>query len=354
MTLASRTVARLLASTVLLSQLVGCGARPPPSFAPMPAEVAGQHFSVVGDLQGTMLVERLVCREDNRAERQQLLPEIARTRPAFVVMLGDLVSWGASASDWSELDEQTTLLRRMNVGVLAVPGNHDYYGGERLRRYFARLPHLHRHRWYERRYGALALIFLDSNAGRLRRYEWREQQRWYEATLSRLDADPSVRGVLVFLHHSPWTNSSVVDDDGDVLSTFVPAFRRKKKTMAMLSGHAHGYERFEAWGKALIVSGGGGGPRGPLLTGSQRRHPDEMFAGPALRNFNFLELTQLRSGLHTEVVGLPKESQTFCRMEAFDLPWPAGTTANDALPEAPTSERATLRDCYQPAPKAAR
>lgn len=348
-------MARLLAGAALLSQLVGCEGRPPPRFAPIPADFTGRSFSVIGDLQGTLLVERLFLgREDNQRERRQLLPEIARARPAFVVMLGDLVSWGASASDWNELDDQAAALRRMNVGVLAVPGNHDYYGGERLRRYFARLPHLHGRRWYERRYGALGMIFLDSNAGPLRRQDWLEQRRWYETTLSRLDADPSVLGVLVFLHHSPLTNSSVVDDDRDVLSTFVPAFRRATKTMAMLSGHAHGYERFEAWGKAFIVTGGGGGPRNPLLTGRERRHPDEQFAGPPLRDFNFLELTLVRSGLHTEVVGLPKGSRTFCRMEAFELPWPAGATAGAALPEAPTSERAALRDCYRLERKAPR
>ena len=153
----------------------------------------------------------------------------------------------------------------------------------------------------------------------------------------------------MFLHHAPLTNSSLVGDDQNVLQSLVPNFRRRKKTMAMLTGHAHGYERFQRWGKTFIVTGGGGGPRSPLLTGNDRRNPDDEFAGPAVRNFNFVELSLTARGLHAFVVGLPKGSSRFCRMESFDLPWPAGERTDAPLATATSeTQRDWLAACYAP------
>jgi hypothetical protein len=121
------------------------------------------------------------------------------------------------------------------------------------------------------------------------------------------------------LHHAPYTNSSLVSDAIDVRQAFVPAFFASRKTRAMVTGHAHGYERFVREGKTFIVTGGGGGPRFPLLQGGERRHPDDQFCGPALRHFNFVEFTVHDTGLHGDVIGLPKGSRFFCRMDAFDL-----------------------------------
>ena len=90
----------------------------------------------------------------------------------------------------------------------------------------------------------LGMIFVDSNAEPLGRDRWEAQSRWYEATLNAFQSDDAVRAILVFLHHAPVTNSSLVDDDANVVRTFVPSFLKKEKTLAMFTGHAHGYERF--------------------------------------------------------------------------------------------------------------
>lgn len=342
---------RLRVAWVLV--LTGCGVPPAPTFAGDPHYAPERHFTVVGDLQGTLGVEKwLLGREDNARERARLVPTLARSSPAFVVMLGDLVAWGASDSDWGDFDRQTGALRRAQTPVFAVPGNHDYFGGDRLRRYFARLPHLGHQRWYERRYGPLALLFVDSNAGRLRAFEARRQRAWFEAALERLDCDDSVLGVLVFLHHAPFTNSSLVSDDTDVLRSFVPAFLRSKKTLVMLTGHAHGYERFEQSGKMFVVSAGGGGPRSPLRIDS--RHLDR-FRGPERRHFNFVELSLSRAGLHATVVGLPKSDPSepappLCQMETFVVPWPEGSHPPSELAAAPLHSRRGLPACYAKQP----
>jgi len=287
-----------------------------------------------------------VWRENNDPERRHLLPELASASPSFVVMVGDLVSWAGSSGRWREFDERSKDLRARGIPVLAVPGNHDYWGDDELRLYFAHFPEIGGQRWYERRYGPLALIFLDSNAGPLGPREWDAQRRWYEAALDRLQSDESVGAILVFLHHAPFTNSTIVDDDDNVVRSFVPPFMQNKKTLVMLTGHAHGYERYAREGKSFIVTGGGGGPRGRLLCGDERRHHDDLFRGPRLRNFNFVEWSLESQGLHAYVVGLPKGERTFCRMEEFDLPWPSGTR----VPALPSSVRPPrdLAACYPP------
>jgi Icc-related predicted phosphoesterase len=335
----------LLTGMVAAWGLVDCSAYRAPPFALGPASSGSdQHFTVIGDLQSTLAVE--AWRENNDAERRRLLPEVARRKPAFVIMVGDLVSWGSSRERWQEFDQRSADLRRHGIPVLPVPGNHDYWGDADLGLYFAHFPEIRGQRWYERRYGSVAMVFLDSNLDVLRREQRDEQRRFYETTLLRLDADDRVRGVLVFLHHAPVTNSSVVRDDADVLRDFVPAFASSTKTLALVTGHAHGYERFERNGKAFIVTAGGGGPRGPLLAANERRHHDDLFRGPPVRNFNFVEFRPSERGLHAYVVGLPKGERRFCRMEEFDLLWPGGESRPTVAP--PTGARLPedLPECY--------
>jgi Calcineurin-like phosphoesterase len=324
----------------------GCGAGRVPVLSTVPpaspASESLKHFSVMGDLQGTLVWERIFGREDNAAERKLLVPEMAQARPAFVVLLGDLVTWGNSAQRWAEFDEQTQSLRDGGIPVLPVPGNHDYFGGGKLRRYFARFPGLHRRHWYERRYGGLALLLLDSNAGPLSRQQWQAQRCWFEQRLQWLDAEASVQGVLVFLHHTPLTNSTNVGDNMDVARDLLQPFLRAQKTMALFAGHAHGYERFPAGAKAIVVSAGGGGPRTELLKGDARRHPDDQARLPSPRPFNFVEVGVTASGLHAEVVGLKKGERTFCRLDHFDLRWPG---VQRAAPRSPPSPRSVLPTC---------
>jgi hypothetical protein len=321
---------------------MGCARYTAPVFADGPPPALRGHFAVIGDLQSTMSVE--AWRENNDPERRRLLPEVARRNPAFVVMVGDLVSWGGSTERWKEFDERTKGLRSRAIAVLPVPGNHEYFGGADLGLYFAHFPGISGKRWYERRYGPLALVFLDSNATELDPSAWNEQRTWYDATLDRLEKDDGVRGILVFLHHPPITNSSVVDDDPHVLEAFVPHFLEKTKTLAMITGHAHGYERFERQGKAFIVTAGGGGPRSALRQGDERRHADDLFHGPPLRHFNFVEFTVESKALHAVVVGLPKGETTFCQMEEFDLGWIGGPLGAEVI-DRPLPDRVG-RDCY--------
>jgi 3',5'-cyclic AMP phosphodiesterase CpdA len=227
-------------------------------------------IAFIGDTQETLLIERLLGREDNRAESIRLIAAIAQARPTLVVHLGDLVAL-STARAWRSFD---TLVRPLHgVARVAIRGNHDLWGRAHVveREWSARFPSQTR----LVRAGATAIVLLDSN---LRDAAWNEQREWLARTLGQLDGDDTYARVLVCVHHPPRTNSTVTSDDVDVARDLLPAFVASRKTRAMLSGHVHAYEHFEIDGpfgvKHLVVAGGAGGPRVRLHTGARARHVD--------------------------------------------------------------------------------
>lgn len=321
---------RVIASLVRRVGYVRSG--PPRSFHPFPFDGAVDpgrtgRFVVVSDLQRTSSIE--LWRESNVDERARIVREIAALGPDFVAILGDLVFYGASEVDWAELDALGLPLREARVPVLPVLGNHECWWSPRaaLKHYFARFPHLHGRRWYSLAHGALGLLFLDSNQRWMSAAQWKEQLAWYAGELARFDRDPAVRGVLVMLHHPPYTNSTVTSDELHVQRDIVPAFFSARKTLAMLSGHVHSYERFTRAGKMFVVTGGGGGPRMRLATGQRRRHQDDLFDGPPLRGFHFLTFSLSRTGVEVAMRGIEKGGRDFSTMDAFTLRW-----AEESLP----------------------
>ncbi|MGE5717950.1 MAG: metallophosphoesterase family protein [Acidobacteriota bacterium] len=286
-------------------------------------EVRAGRFAVVGDLQRTSRAE--FWRESNPEERRRLVAEIAARGPDFVVALGDLVFHGSSRRDWEAFDALTAPLRAAGVPILPILGNHEYWTrrGPALRNAVARFPRLAASRWYDDTYGPLRLVFLDSNERALGAAAWHEEIGWLKTELARADAEEGVKGVMVFVHHPPYTNSTVTGDELHVRKAFVPAFTGAGKTIAMISGHVHSYEHFVRGGKAFLVAGGGGGPRVRLARGAKRRHADDVFEGPEVRHFHFLLCTPDDPGLDVEVVGLEKGKDTFFPLTRFTLAWPS-------------------------------
>ena len=66
-----------------------------------------------------------------------------------------------------------------------------------------------------------------------------------------------------------------------------------------------------------------------LHEGPRRRHADDVFGGPALRSFHFLQFTPSAEGLEAVVCGLEKGGSDFAPMERFRMTWPdaGGETA---------------------------
>lgn len=304
-----------------VSSLSGRAPLPAPkAFASvLPPYHAGARFAVVGDVQPTGWIE--FWRESNPVERRLLLTAVAAERPDFVVFTGDLVFDGSSAAQWAELDLLATPLHESAIAAFAVLGNHDYWGGGRGRRFFDRFPEMAGQNRLVLAFGPVRLVLLDSNVGEMTAPEWTAQRRWVEDTLASFDSDPSVGGVLVVLHHPPFTNSTVTGDEPHVARDLVPPFLAARKTVAMLSGHVHSYERFRRSGKTFVVSGAAGGPRARLAIDDARRHPDDLFSGPALRGFEFLVVSVDDAGLEVEVRGLDKGGHVFSTIDRFALPF---------------------------------
>jgi Icc-related predicted phosphoesterase len=304
--------------------LAACSSAPPPRplSAPLPPYRDGARLVVLGDVQRTSKLE--VWREDNPHERARILAGVAEASPDLVAFTGDLVFDGGADDHWSEFDDLASPIRARSIPVITAFGNHEYWGGRRAaeKNVFSRIPLTQKRHWYSVAFGPLRLVVLDSNDSQLSKEEWQEQRRWYEETLDTADASAQTRGVLVLLHHPPFTNSTVTSDEPAVQSAFVPGLLRAKKTLAMLSGHVHDYERFERNGKTFLVSGGGGGPRAELQAGDKRRHPDDLFAGPSIRDFHFTIYTVSETAVEAEVRGLPKGGAAFYTMDRFTLRYP--------------------------------
>jgi predicted MPP superfamily phosphohydrolase len=284
-----------------------------------------KHFIVLGDTQKTSLWEKIVGRESNDAERELIINEIANSDPAFVIIVGDLVFDGSSETHWKDFDELIEPVASKNIPVYPVLGNHDYWGSNSsaLKNFSERFEQFRTKHWYSQKFDSLGLIFLDSNIDELPASGWDEQKAWFGQKLDEFDKDSSITGVFIFLHHPPFTNSTVTSDELHIKKTFMPAYINSKKGLAMITGHAHGYERFFENGKTFIVSAGGGGPRVDLKDSPETRHKDKLINDPdttAQRPFNFLVIERTGENVRIIVRGLLKNTNRFFDLEEFSLP----------------------------------
>lgn len=286
----------------------------------------GATIAVVSDLQTTSFVERMLLREQNEDERVHLIKALEKTRPEVLLLLGDHVFYGASKNDWAYVDNLLARLRETGTEILPILGNHDCwaFGNAALDHYFGRFPKLEQRRFYAARLGSLGVIALDSNKFWMPNSLWHEQTTFYTKTLAELEADADVAGILVLVHHPPWTNGTVSGPSSLVATSFVPEYLRARKTMLMLSGHVHAYEHFLQQGRHFLVCGGGGGPRHHLRPAPHRQFED-LFAGPTLRDFHYLTIKEGDLGLDIEAIGLAKGATETRPMDSFQVPWPKTT-----------------------------
>ncbi len=320
-----RHAARCVA--LLIVAAPACAGEPPPELtAPAaPTTALGGTLVVLGDTQRTTWPELLIGRENNESARRALIDKLAREeRPALLVHLGDLVGWGSSSSEWEYFDGLMSALTSQGTPIHPVLGNHDYWGLDVLALQNARrrFPELAPLTYRTLRYRDLGLVLVDSNLGGT---QAAEQASWFEAALAGFEQDASVAGVLVFTHHPPFTNGRAREDDPYVGRALLPAFFRATKTVAMLSGHVHGYERFEVSGKAFVVSAGGGGPRVEYKVGRDAPHPAAYVAPDAGRRaFHYVVIDPEAGGLRFTVKCLELDAPCSAgQLETFVLPLPA-------------------------------
>jgi len=283
------------AAALLYRWLSRVGPRPAGAFSDKFGTAESVAF--LGDLQRTSFVERFLCRECNDREQALLLAAIASRASSLsgLYLLGDQVFWG-DRWGWQHFDHIMAPIRETRLAVRAIAGNHDYWGWGRASpraHLFQRFPRLEHSAWHCDRIGRLAVVTLDSNDNQLSRSAWAEQAAWLERRLAELDGDPGCWGAVVLAHHPPFTNSPIVSGARVVRESFLRPFLAARKTLAFVTGHAHGYERFREGGKMCVVSGGGGGPRpGRLRRGARMERTDDLCGCPDdPRPLHFLALT---------------------------------------------------------------
>lgn len=292
-------------------------------------------IAAIGDLQKTGTAELvLLSRPDNGPEREKIIAQVAKEKPDLLLLLGDQVSDAASATDWSFFDQVTRPIA--NIPTLAVRGNHDY--SQQDSRMAERECHA---RWPETRNrphkatigGSIALIGVDTNLDLLTAAEARRQQTEYVKALAEYDKDPTIRAVIVFGHHPPYTNSFLGANQG-VIDQFAMPFLKAEKTKLFLAGHVHSYERFthNKGEKFFVTSGGGGGPRRTIDVSSSRPFHNDVNKLGELRPFNFLKLKVSGNSIVGQAMLLQKKGFVVGDQFSVKLPAPPPSTPQLATP----------------------
>ena len=287
----------------------------------IPGDSKSRKIALVGDLQRTSIWELVMGREQNDPERGLIVKSISTDNPAMVILLGDMVFDGSNSFQWDYFDSLMNPVTEKNIPVKPVIGNHEYWGkrSSNLSFLYKRFPFFRQKTWYAQTHDSLALIFLNSNHLELSPYEWEEQINWYNNRIYNFQNDPAIKGILVFTHHPPYTNSLITGDEEEVQEAFLSAFNKSTKTLAFISGHAHTYERFIINKKTFIVSGGGGGPRVPLKIGLDSH--DDLCKEKSPRPFNYLLAERVNDGVNITVKALKKDSKKFYILENFTIPF---------------------------------
>ena len=258
-----------------------------------------QTVAVIGDLQRTSSWGCSLGNEVNDDEQEQLLSHLGGQAPGAVVLLGDMVFRGDDARHWAYFDHLIQRAGLEDVSLLPLLGNHDYMfaPAPALRHVRRRFGRLQQRTYYAFSWGGVRMLLFDANRRELGQSAWQRQLEWLDCELDAADRGCS-RGVLLFAHQSPFTQSPWAPNDRNLLRDVVPRFCESRRKLGFISAHAHGYERWygvpvagcRERGTPFIVSAGGGGPRPP-----QRRTgatPDDASLAEWPRPFNYLLLAQ--------------------------------------------------------------
>jgi hypothetical protein len=198
------------------------------------------------------------------AARRALVVKIAAENPAAIFINGDLPFHGIAA-DYEVYREETQVWRDRHLRVYPALGNHELsacYESACLDRWWGTFPELRGLRWYSVAVGSKLIgIALDSDTSLL---PGSAQRTWLESQISSLD--PSVRVVLIVMHHPPVADVQTVKlvdhnprPNEQALAAYLKtAAARSSVRFVVSAGHIHNYERLAQDGVTYLVSGGGG------------------------------------------------------------------------------------------------
>ena len=242
--------------------------------------------------------------------RPLIVDKIAAGDPAFVVNVGDFVTWGDKDKDWRDFEALNRIFRDKDIPYYPVRGNHENKGDptEALARYFEHFPALDGRLWYTLTAGRCRLIMLDSNFSKLSGKQLSRQKEWLAETLSRYQKDDDISWVIAFFHHPPFSNSRYYKKEKRRQEYFLPLLEACPKVKFVFSGHVHSYERFRKNGINYVVTGGGGSPLVSLARAGKSRYPDAYDAtGTKPRGTHFCLVTVAKDHIELKTLHLDPE-----------------------------------------------
>lgn len=292
---------------------------------------ATDRLAVLGDVQRTSVWGRMVLAESNLAEQHRLVDDLAKQDFRGLILLGDMV-FSSGDDNWAYFDDLMAPLREAPAARLRyffpVMGNHDYMGNLALitRQLNSRFPGFIERTHYAFDWHHVRMLVLDGNRTKLCKNpgfgahaceaEWQAQLTWLREELREVDRAPTgeQRGALLFVHQSPYTQSPLVAGDQADARNFANELFASERGLALISAHAHGFERYEYRRdsadvrppKVFIVSAGGGGPRPHWRRPGA---PPDLSGLAWPRPFNYLLLKQDATAVHIDVRGLEKEQR---------------------------------------------
>ena len=240
----------------------------------------------MSDLQEPMWVESLVLTtEHNKEATAALFNHLSQQDFAALFLLGDMVSTGSN-SQWKRVDVHFDKIRKKNIPLYATLGNHEYMfrknkGLKNFTERFGTQAVI----GFSKIIDSVAVVLLNSNFNKLSEKELQQQMIWYTHTMDSLNLLREVKIIIVGTHHSPCTNSTIVEPSREVQQRFVPKFLRTEKAQLFLSGHSHNLEYFKKNEKHFLVIGGGGGLKQPLLAREKQLYDDILYDTSKLRFF---------------------------------------------------------------------
>src|SRR5689334_18774205 len=229
---------------------------------------SNREIAFVSDTQTPIWIESIFLRNNSNARATGIIfNEIIREQPQALFILGDVVSLGYSRRKWTAVDGYLSTVRDKGTPVYALLGNHELMGRPRRgeANFQQRFPE-HQRTGYIQIVDSVAVLMLNSNFSSLSNTEIEAQQQWLKSTLASLETDSGVKAVIMSCHHSPYTNSKLVNSNVLVQEQFVKEYLKHSKCRLFISGHCHAFEYFKMEGKDFLVIGGGGGLRHPLYS----------------------------------------------------------------------------------------
>src|SRR5258706_6181996 len=156
--------------------------------AQAPRNSGRNEIAFISDTQAPMLIEKLYLKAHHNSRMTRILFDaIDQKLPLCVFILGDVVSTGHREKNWRAMDHYLATLRKNDIPVYAVLGNHDLRvnptkGQEKFNKRFPE----HVSTGYYKVVDSIAVILLNSNFRKLSAEDQAKQQSFYEGTLRAL------------------------------------------------------------------------------------------------------------------------------------------------------------------------